>query len=364
MIEPSSIPLIDNHEKITELDQSNVLGSIEALADQVKDAWEETQKIEFNSTQEIRNVVVAGMGGSGLAPDVIKHLYKDQLSVPFEVVNSYSLPAYVDQHSLVVLSSYSGNTEEVLSCAQEAQEKAAQIMVITSGGKLAKLAQDKDYPAYIINPQYNPSGQPRMAIGYAIMGGLGLLSRTGLIKLTKKAVTEIVQAILTMDEACRSSVTQKENRAKLLALNIVDRRPVLIASEFMIGAVHVSTNQFNENSKIFADYKAVPEINHHLLEGLQFPKSNTANHLFIFLNSELYHYRNQQRMQLTQQVAENKDIDTLAINLQLNSKLAQVFESITLFAYANFYLAILEKINPAPIPTVDWFKAQLKKVKN
>lgn len=361
MIEPTSAPVIDDVDKVAEIDQSNVLGSIEALADQVKDAWEETQKISFKPTREIKNVVVAGMGGSGLGPDVIKHLYKDQLPVPFEVINSYALPAYVNQNSLVVLSSYSGNTEEVLSCAQQAQDRSVQIMIITSGGKLAELAQKENYPAYIINPQYNPSGQPRMAIGYAIMGSLGLLAQAGLIKFTTEEVTEIVQAILTMDDACRLAVPQEQNRAKLLALDIIDRRPVLVASEFLVGAAHVATNQFNENAKIFADYKLIPEINHHLLEGLQFPKSNAANHLFLFLNSELYQARNQKRMILTQQVVEKKKMDTLAINLQLPSKLAQVFETITLFAYTNFYLAILEKIDPAPIPTVDWFKKQLKK---
>jgi glucose/mannose-6-phosphate isomerase len=343
------------------LDKSNVLGSIESLADQVKHAWESTQDIEFKPTAEIKNVVVAAMGGSALGPDVIKHLFKDQLTVPFEIVNSYSLPKYVDENSLVLLSSYSGNTEEVMTCAKLAQEKKAQITVITAGGELADLVQEHNYPAYIIDPQHNPSNQPRMAIGYAIMGSIGLLAKAGIISVDEDQMLEVITAILQIDEKCRIDVTLENNQAKLLALELIDRRPVLVACEFLSGAVHVATNQFNENAKYFVDYKIVPEINHHLLEGLDLPKSNASSHIFVFIQSSLYDSHNQKRLLLTQQAVENKDIDTLVVELKMTNKFTQVFELITLMAYTNFYLAMLEDINPAPIPIVDWFKDQLKK---
>jgi glucose/mannose-6-phosphate isomerase len=352
--------ILNSKQKISQLDKSNVLGSIEALADQVKHAWEETDNLTFKPTAEIKNVVVAAMGGSALGPDVIKHLFKDQLTLPFEIVNSYTLPAYVGQHTLVLLASYSGTTEEVLACANQAQEKNAQIIIMTAGGKLKELATTKNYPAYIINPKYNPSNQPRMAIGYSIMGSIGLLSAAGIISFTQQQMKAVLTAILQTDELCRLGLSQEKNKAKLLSLEMIDRRPVLVTSEFLTGAVHTSTNQFNENAKVFADYKIIPEINHHLLEGLEFPKSNTNNHLFVFINSNLYQPRNQTRMKLTQRVVENKNIDTLIVELTKPTKLGQVFESLTLFAYTNFYLSMLEGVDPAPIKTVDWFKAQLK----
>lgn len=351
----------DFNQTIQKLDKSNVLGSIESLADQVKHAWESTQNIEFKPTAEIKNVVVSGMGGSGLGPDVIKNLFKKELKIPFEVINSYNLPGYVNQNTLVLLSSYSGTTKETLSCATQAQEKNAQIMVITSGGNLAQLVRENNYPAYIIDPKHNPSNQPRMAIGYSIMGCIGLLSKTKIISIDKKQIDEIITTILCVDEKCRVNVSLENNQAKLLALELIDRRPVLIASEFLTGAAHVATNQFNENAKYFVDYKTIPEINHHLLEGLSLPKSNATNHVFVFINSKLYDSRNQKRFRLTQQVVEKKNIDALAINLETTSKFTQVFELITLMSYTNFYLAMLEGIDPAPIPTVDWFKDQLKK---
>jgi glucose/mannose-6-phosphate isomerase len=353
--------ILNSKQQISQLDKSNVLGSIEALADQVKHAWQETQQLTFKPTAEIKNVVIAAMGGSGLGPDVVKHLFKDQIKVPFEIYNSYHLPAYVNQHTLVILSSYSGTTEEVLSCAQQALQAQAQIMIITSGGKLKALAKERQYPAYIINPKYNPSNQPRMAIGYSIMGGISLLSAAGIISFKEEQMKAVIAAILHTEELCRVDVEPEKNKAKLLALELIDRRPVFVSSEFLVGAMHTATNQFNENAKIFADYKIIPEINHHLLEGLTFPKSNRSSHLFVFVNSDLLTIKNQQRMKLTQQVAQQKQLDTLEVKLTLSTKLTQVFELITIFAHASFYLAMLEGIDPAPIKTVDWFKAQLKK---
>lgn len=357
----SQSSILDSREELAKLDRSNVLGSIEALAQQVQHAWESVQAIKFTPAAEIRNVVIAGMGGSGLGADVIKTLYKEKLTVPFDFVHDYTLPGYINEHSLVVLASYSGTTEEILACAEAAQSQHAQIMVIAAGGDLVKLAQEKGYAAYVIDPVNNPSNQPRMAIGYAVFGTLGLLSKAGVITLTDHEVTEVIDAIIHTSERCHVELTGDKNIAKTLAFLMIDRRPVLFGAEFMEGALHVSTNQFNENAKIFVDYKVIPEVNHHLLEGLKYPLSNTSHHLFVFVTSDLYRERNQKRMALTQQGVEKiYDIETTELKLEMTSKLTQVFESITIFAYTNLYLAMLEGIDPAPIPTVDWFKEQLK----
>lgn len=352
--------ILENRESIQQVDKDNVLGSIEALADQIHQTWEEIQKINLDYPT-IENVVIAGMGGSGLGPDIVKHLFKDELKVPLEVVNSYSVPAYVNQKSLVILSSYSGNTEEVLSCGQQAQQQSAQVAVITSGGKLAQLAKEKDYPVYLIDPKHNPSQQPRMAIGYAIIGMIGLLNQAGVITINQADIKQATQAVITTNEDCRVEVNADSNPAKTLAFMAVDRRPTLIAAEFLQGAVHTATNQMNENAKTLADYKIIPEINHHLLEGLKLPRSNKLDNLFLFFNSKLYHERNQRRITLTQKAVEKQDIQTLAVNLHAQTKIGQVFELVTLMAYVGFYLAVLHQINPSLIPTVDWFKQELAK---
>ncbi len=361
---PSSDPhidpkLIDSADKIAKIDKENVLGSIQALSDQVRQAWEETVKLEFELEKQPWNVVVAGMGGSGLGADVVKHLFKPELEIPLEIVNSYQLPGYVGEHTLVVLSSYSGNTEEVIACAQQAETLKAQIVVITGGGKLAEIAKKNKYPAYIIDPKYNPSQQPRMAVGYAITGLIGLLSQAGILSVSQPEIEQAAETIIHTQHECRVEAETENNPAKTLAFNLVDRRPNLVGAEFLTGALHVVRNQFHENAKTFAEYYQVPEINHHLMESLQLPHSNALDNIFLFFNSDLYHERNQKRMELTQQAVEKKNIQTLAVVMESADKMSQVFELITLMAYTNFYLAIMHQIDPSQIEMVDWFKQEL-----
>lgn len=351
--------IIDSKEKIAKIDRENVLGSIEALADQVRQAWDTTQNLDISLPSSPANITVAGMGGSALGADVVKHAFKDQLKVPLNIVNDYSLPAYVNSDSLVILSSYSGGTEEVLSCAKQAKEKKAQVLVITQGGKLAEIAQKNNYGSYIIQAEHNPSNQPRMAIGYAVVGLMGLLNKLELITIKQSEIEEITKTILFTMQKCGVEEGTEDNPAKTLSYNLIDQKPNLVAAEFLTGAAHVASNQFNENAKTFANFYQIPEINHHLLEGLRLPKSNKFDNIFLFFNSELYHLKNQKRMQLTQEAMGMQGIEALKIDLESETKLTQVFELITLMAYANFYLSILNKINPSEIPMVDWFKKQL-----
>jgi glucose/mannose-6-phosphate isomerase len=356
------IVIIDSREEIAKLDKSNMLGSIEALAKQVEHAWQDTQAVTFTPTADIQNVVVAGMGGSALGADVIVHLFKDQLKVPLYINRTYDLPAYVNEHTLVLLSSYSGTTEEVVAAAEAARTKNAQIMVIAAGGTLIDIAQQYKYPYYKINPTHNPSQQPRMAIGYSVFGTIGLLAKAGLISVSHDEAAEVIAAITTLVSDCTVEVPQESNPAKVLAYSMIDRLPFIVVADFLEGAAHVSANQHNENSKAFVNYKVIPEINHHLMEGLRFPTSNQSTHFFIFMNSVLYPPKISLRMKLTQQIVEDNTIHTTAIPLQAKSKLAQAFELIAFFSFCSFYLAMLEGIDPSPIPFVDTFKDELNKL--
>lgn len=352
--------LIDSRQEIAKLDKSNMIDSIESLGKQIEQAWQDTRSLKFTKTQPIEQVVVAGMGGSGLGADVIKHAFKHELKVPFEVIHSYHLPAYVDPNTLVILSSYSGTTEEVLSCGLDAKERHAQVAAITTGSKLAELAKQENWLCYIIDPQHNPCGQPRMDIGSSIFGIIGLCVQAGILPMSDDVVEQIITTIKQTLARCSVEMLGEENPAKLLAYTMLDRRSVLVSSEFIEGALHVATNQSNENAKSFTTYAVVPELNHHLMEGLRFPSSNASTQLLIIIQSKLFLPANQKRLELTAQVVEKNEIETLTINLEAKSQLAQIFEMIALFSFASFYLSMLEGIDPSPIPYVDWFKDQLK----
>lgn len=357
--------LLDSPADIAKIDQSNVLGSIEAYPDQFRQAWAEVKQLDLSAieNQQFTHLVVAGMGGSGLGADIVKHWLADQLPISFEIINDYHFPAYVDEHTLLILSSYSGETEETLAAAKQALAQQLTPLVITTGGQLATIARQANWPAYIFQPQHNHCHQPRLAIGYAVVSLLALFSRLKLINFTDTDLEEAIITTIRTFSTYGVEVPVAENKAKNLAFSLVDRRPVLVGAEFLAGAVHTFTNQLNENAKVLASYNLIPELNHHLLEGLTYPKSNHHDQLFLLFASDLYQPRNQKRLELTNQIIDGQAIETIQIKLEEETKLTQVFELITLGSLASFYLALLNGLDPSQIPVVSGFKKQLDQAK-
>jgi len=353
--------ILDSREEIKKLDISNLLGSAEALPEQIQDAWEQTENIAFPSNYpNIKNIVVSGMGGSALGSLIIKRLFKDELVVPLEVYSHYHLPGYVNSDSLVLLSSYSGNTEETLAAAQQALVVGAKVAVITGGGKLADLAIEHKWPMYLIDARYNPSNQPRMAIGYAVFGQLSMFAKMGLINISSDEVLNLVDKLKELVK--RLSPEIENNPAKMLAYATYDKHIIFSAAEHLIGAAHVFNNQVNENAKTLTTEWHLPEFNHHYLEALSFPEFTKENTIFLLFNSALYDDRVEKRFPLTKQVIESKDYQAELIQATAPSKLEQVFEIIQLGEFVSVYLAFLYKIpDPGTIPNVDWFKEQMAK---
>lgn len=335
----------------TRWDKQNVFGSVTALPEQVKDAWEEAQKVVVpDAYKKIDKVVMTGMGGSLLGARVIDSVYGGEFKYPLALVNDYHLPAWVDERTLVICSSYSGSTEETLSNAREAQGKKAKLMVITAGGELLKFAQTNNLPYYQIVPRYNPSNQPRMAIGYSLVGALVLCQKAGLIELSQ---AEIDQAVATMK-------TVKAGEAEVFATKLVDKQIILAAAGHLTGPVHTVKNLLNENAKHLAHRHDLPELNHHLMEGLGWPKTNPATTMFWFIDSDLYSPRMKQRLELTRDVVTKNGLQGSSLKVIAPTKLTQAFELIQFGAYVSFYLSQLHQLDPAAIPWVDYFKKRLQ----
>lgn len=170
--------ILDSREEIQKIDESNVLGSIDSLAQQCEHAWEDASKVKIPDSYRNHNAVVfSGMGGSGLAGRIIETIYATQLKVPLIRVTDYHLPKFVNENTLVFCSSYSGTTEETISTTQEAIEKKAKWLAIASGGQLVEISKEQQVPYYQIQTTFNPSNQPRMAIGYSLIGHLVLAQK-------------------------------------------------------------------------------------------------------------------------------------------------------------------------------------------
>jgi len=352
--------ILDSRDSIKKLDQSNLLGSVEALADQITDALTQTEGLTIPADySQIKNVIVSGMGGSVLGSHIIKNLFKAELQVPFEIVTHYDLPGYVDSNTLVLLSSYSGTTEETLASAESAMSRGAKVMVITSGGKLASMAKDYNWPIYLIDPKFNPCNQPRLAIGYALVGQLMLFAKAGIIPDQSKALHSISQNLKQLLPSL--TVESGSSVAKLLAFSAFDKHVVFSAAEHLIGAAHVVNNQFNENAKTLTSEWHLPEFNHHYLEALSFPKLAKDTTTFFLFNSALYHPRLQKRVLITKNLLEQKGYEVQVILATTSSKLEQVFEIIQIGEYVATYLPFLYGIDPSPVPSVDFFKSEMAK---
>jgi len=230
-------------------------------------------------------------------------------------------------------------------------------MVIASGGKLADLAKEHNWPLYLIKATYNPSNQPRLAIGYAIAGQLALFAHAGVISDQSELLKQTVVGLKKIIESLSPEL--ENNPAKLLAYAAFDKHAIFVAAEHLIGAAHVINNQFNENAKSLTSEWHLPEFNHHYLEALSFPKLAKDTTIFFLFNSTLYHERVQKRVLITKALIEQKGFEVQLIQATAPTKLEQIFEIIQLGEFVSCYLAILYNVDPSPIPSVDWFKAQM-----
>ncbi len=354
--------ILDSRTLIAEIDKHNMLGSIEQLGSQVQQIWEIAQKLTFDpSYREVTNVVVAGMGGSALGTHVIQTVFKEELAVPVTIVPDYELPQFVNEKTLVIASSYSGSTEETLAATEDAIKRGAKITGITSGGKLAELLRQHNYPVLVFDPIYNPSNQPRMGLGYSIFGQIALFAQLGFLKVDQTVYTKVLEAIAAAHLISGVDLPADTNPAKILAYECTTRIPVITVAQHLEGTGHVFANQLNENAKTYSEYRVIPEINHHLMEGLRFPKQTDDVLLFFLIHSDLYTEHTKRRITLTEQVLEKNTIEHRSLQLTAQTKLEQAFEMLTFGAYVSLYLSMLQGIDPSPIPWVDWFKSELQK---
>jgi len=342
---------LKNPEEIKKLDPKDVYGSTEMLPDQCRQIWEDTKTVNIpESYRSINNIIVCGMGGSAYGGHIVQTLFKDKLGLPLYVNSDYHLPGFADQNSLVFLTSYSGSTEEVLSCANEAFEKGCKILGLTSGGKVSEILNERKLPCLTFNSSFNPSGQPRLGTGYIIIGSLGILNKIGLLKINDDEVENAISELSSNKEAIKA-------KAILLAGNIQNKIPVIMASEFLEGNAHIMRNQFNETSKSFSAFSFLPELNHHLMEGLKNPQDKKM--AIIYLSSSLYSPILKKRGELTKDVVGKNNIEFIEYNVVGKDKLSQMLNVLSLGGYLTLYLALLYGLDPSLIPWVDYFKEKL-----
>jgi len=355
---------LDKQNLYKKQDNSIVAESISLLPDQVRQVLHEARLIKVpREYSKVTQVVVNGMGGSNIGAGIVKSVFADQLKVPISIVPGYSVPAHVNKNTLYLISSYSGTTEEPLSTYREAKKREAKILAISEDSKkskLVKLMLKNNIPGYIFKPEFNPSNQPRLGLGYTLFGIAVIMAKAGLFKINVKETEDVIASMEIWDRELRPIIKTKNNIAKQIALKLYSKQPILVAAEHLAGNVRTLRNQMCENSKNFTSYLSLPDLNHFAMEGLKMPASNKKDLIFFFVDSKFYHPRVQKRAELTKQVVKKNKIEVISHQLHGQTKLAQAFEMLQLGVWITYYLGILNKVNPIKIPWVDWFKKQLK----
>ena len=344
---------LNNPLSFKELDPKNVYGSTAMLADQIEQVWQDAKALTFpDNYKNFENIILCGMGGSAYSGYMIQSVFKNELNIPLISNNDYDLPFFAGKKSLIILSSYSGSTEESLACAKEALEKGLTITGITNGGKLAEFFTQNNIPFLQFDAKNNPSGQPRLGTGYMATGTIALLTKLGLLSVTDDQISTIVSELRQNHENIQRISIE-------LSQKFVGYFPLIMTCGFLNGNAHVLRNQFNETSKTFAAFEDIPELNHHLMEGFKYPKDLKIKVLFI--DSPLYGEKHKKRALLTKDVVSKNSIESVHFTPFGSTKLSQSFCVLSFGGYISFYLGILYNEDPSLIPWVDYFKAQLAK---
>jgi glucose/mannose-6-phosphate isomerase len=322
---------------------------ITAFPENLHEAIEIAQKSVIKKpSREIRQVIVCGMGGSGIGARIVSEWLRDTLRVPFSIVQDYGLPASVDQHTFVIASSYSGNTEETLIAFDEAIRRGALLSAVCSGGKLAGLCAEKGIDCIIV-PGGNP---PRTALAYSLVQLMHILAQVELIPSANLEVFK--RSALQLIEHKEAIHT----KAKELAQFLQGRIPIFYTTARMEAIAIRARQQFNENAKVLCWHHVVPEMNHNELVGWT---GGTKDYAPVLLKSASIHPRNEFRFKLSQAVMEEKCGNTFTLTASGEHAISEALYFIHIIDWASYYLAELKHEDPIAIPVIDHLKSELDK---
>ena len=341
--------MLDDLAYIHRVDKADTLGIAEKEPEQLLHNFAS----DF-SAGPVANVVYAAMGGSALAAALSQTW--PGYRVPFEIVRGYDLPNYVSSATLCVVASNSGNTEEALSSLAQAEQKEAQIVVITSGGKLLEIAREKNYPLYVI-PQVK---QPRYGVFYNLKALVEVSSVYGVS--ADQNITSLSEAVPFLREKARSwgpSTPIKDNRAKQIALDSLGKSVVIYAGPKMAPAAYKWKISFNENAKQIAWTGTYPEFNHNEFIGWSEQPVNKPYQV-IDLRSSFEHPRVLQRFALSERLLSGRRPAPEVVNAEGANILQQLLYCVLLGDFVTLYSAIATGINPEPVELVEKFKDLLK----
>jgi len=343
-----------------DFDRSNFIAYLKDFPDQPAEVVKKMKSYTIDlDVSGVQNIVFIGMGGSAIAGDIIVSYVRDELKVPVSVSRDYTLPSYVGKNTLMIASSYSGNTEETLAAVKHGLRRGALMVGITSGGELESICKKKNHPYVTVKEGY----PPRQALGHMFFSQLLVLDKLGFIKVKKKDITETIDILNELSARYDPHETQSNNLANHIAQSIYHAIPVTYSGVAHLDPVTVRwQNQFNENSKTMAFSNVFPEMNHNEIMGWEGLPDVMQHFRVIFLRDSEENPRTAQRIKITKGILKKKNILFGEVFATGESRLARLFSMISTGDWASYYLALLNEKDPIAIDSIDLLKEKLSEL--
>ncbi len=349
---------LDDASLYERLDPSRFRDRIGGLPRQCLHAWEMGLRFSLPPAyRKARNVIVAGVGGSAIGGELMADLISKEGSPLVTVCRDYHLPPYLSRDSLVIASSYSGNTEETVAAFEDALERGAKVVAMTTGGRLLELAERAGAPVF----RMDYAGEPRTALGYSFLAPLAMLQNLGLSPGSDDAVLEAAEALTSLGRILSPQTPAHDNPAKELAVTLHGKMIVIYGGGMLCGVARRWKTQFNENAKAWAFVELLPEAGHNAIAGLWWPRPMGRKVCGVLLNSLSLHPRIRLRYQVIQDLLGSAGVECRTVDGVGQSNLAQILTSVMFGDFTSYYLAMLNGEDPSPVPPLDHLKDVLRR---
>jgi len=323
---------------------------IDDFSNHLREAIEIANNTSLTScTKEIRNILICGLGGSGIGGAIVSDIISPKVPIPIATTKDYTIPNFVNEHTLVIANSYSGNTEETLYALEKCQSRRAEIAVITSGGKLKNIAEENKYNQIII-----PGNQPpRAMFGYAFTELFFMLNHYGIIDDSFKS--DFTKAIELLD----TEKSDIQEQAMSLAKKMHKQTPVIYVANGFEGVAVRFRQQLNENSKMLCWHHVVPEMNHNELLGW---RTNINDLAVVYFRNKSDYDRNQIRMDINKKVISVYTDNISEIWSKGDSLIENSLYHINLGDWVSWYLSEMNNVDAIEIDIINYLKGELAKI--
>lgn len=349
-------PSLDSDE-LYALDPSGLLARIDALPDQMDEAWRAANELALpEGYRRARRIAVLGMGGSGIGGSLLRALAEDSGSrTPVHVVRGYQLPAFVDRETLVFASSNSGNTEEVVAAFGGAIDAGAMCVAITTGGRVAEMARAAGLPLLT----FAWDGEPRSALGWSFASLLAMCARLEQLPSGAADLPAALDEMRALSADLDRAAPEPSNLAKQIARRITGRLPVFVGAQALAPVAYRWRTQVNENAKSWAIADELPEMNHNAPVGYGLPQRAVPLLHAVLLRHAAMHPRLSLRVDATLGQMRRAGVSAEVVEITGSSLLAQMLRALLLGDYASCYLGLLNGVDPSPVAALDELKSSL-----